>query len=296
MGGDRGKKRRLAEDSDAAAESAPAAERDTGGRRLFRRAKKNKNAAADDEQVLSADAAAKMAERKAQRENLRALRERKLSAEPSPPAAGRSSRRSSAAAGTADARSPVVLILRGPAAAGKSTIATSVVETLRRAGRSVCYLEQDYFRNTALGHGQDSAITSAKMLKSSADAALEHGYDVVLEGILNSDPVAGGQFRPLLAGLIARRHELADSGYRANVGLFYLDVPLRTTKLRHSNRAKAEQFGAEMLDAWWKSSQKSGLAGEVTLEAAKSGGEAGVLGCVTQVLAHVGLGPNGQPL
>ena len=297
MGGDRGKKRRLAEDSDAASESAMAGERDTGSRRLFRRAKKNKNAAADNEQVLSADAAAKMAERKAQRENLRALRERNLSAGPSPAAVSRSARRSSAASRTVDARSPpVVLILRGPAASGKSTIATSVVQTLRRAGRSVCYLEQDYFRNTALGHGRDSAIISAKMLKGSADAALEHGYDVVMEGILNSDPAAGGHFRPLLAGLVARRDETADSGFHANVGLFYLDVPLQTTKLRHSNRAKAEHFGAEKLDAWWKSSQKSGLAGEVTLKAAKSGGEAGVLACVTEVLARVGLNPNGQPL
>jgi len=38
------------------------------------------------------------------------------------------------------------------------------------------------------------------------------------------------------------------------------------------------------------------LAGEVTLKAAKGGGEAGVVGCVSEVLSHVGLDPNGSPL
>ena len=90
MPGARGLKRQR-RDSNAAAEppSEAATAGDTGARRLFRRAKK-KQGAASSEDVLSADAAAKMAERKAQRENLRALRERKLSEvdpETSPPVA-----------------------------------------------------------------------------------------------------------------------------------------------------------------------------------------------------------------
>jgi thymidylate kinase len=320
MGGDRGKKRQRRDSDEQPSESAAAAG-SNGGRRLFRRGAKKQSGGKGDESVLSADAAAKMAERKAQRENLRALRERKLSeveppgSGPAPAAARRSSRRSagaqkpastaataataaaSAAAASADARStPLLLILRGPAAAGKSTIAQGVVDTLRRAGRSVCLLEQDYMRNTALGSGPNSAIASAKMLKGCADAALECGYDVVLEGILNSDPAKGGQYRPLLAGLAARSKEPAGSAFGANVGLFYLDVPLKTTKLRHSKRAKAAEFGTEMLDKWWKFSQPSGLAGEVTLRGVKGGGEAGVVGSVSEVLSHVGLDPNGQPL
>eukprot|EP01043_Picozoa_sp_COSAG02_P006566 COSAG02_NODE_188_length_30307_cov_341.858746_5_plen_318_part_00 len=317
MGGDRAKKRQRRDSGEqpsnaaaaAAAESGAAADPDrssTSGRRLFRRATRKRSGANSDESVLSADAAAKMAERKAQRENLRALRERKLSeveaatSSPKPVATHRSSPRAQkpmAAAALEDARStPLLLILRGPAAAGKSTIAQAVVDTLRRAGRSVCLLEQDYLRNIALGSGSNSALASAKMLKGCADAALECGYDVVLEGILNSDPTNGGAYRPLLAGLVARRDEPADSAFRAKVGLFYLDVPLKTTKLRHSKRAKAAEFGTEKLDKWWKSSQKSSLAGEVTLKAAKGGGEAGVVGCVAEVLSHVGLDPNGLPL
>lgn len=191
---------------------------------------------------------------------------------------------------------PLVLILRGPAASGKSTIAQSVVETLRRAGRSVCLLEQDYFRNVSLGRGPDSAQASAKMLKGCADAALESGYDVVLEGILNSDHDNGGHYRPLLAGLVSRQDEPMDSAFRAQVGLFYLDVSRKATKLRHSKRGKAADFGADKLDKWWISSQKSGLSGEVSLEAAQREGEAGVIGCVSEVLSHVGLDPNGLPL
>jgi thymidylate kinase len=308
MPGDRGKKRQR-RDSDAGANlpAAAAAESSTGGgRRLFGRKKKGAAAAADD--VLSADAAAKMAERKAQRENLRNLRERPLSdveAKISPPPAARRrsprkspAKKKAAAAKPAAAASspPLLIILRGPAAAGKSTIAHTVVDKLRGAGRSVCLLEQDYFRNVALGHGPESAAVSAKMLKGCADAALERGYDVVLEGILNSDSAKGGHYRPLLAGLVARADEAAESSFRADVGLFYLDVPLKTTKLRHNERAKSADFGPEKLDEWWKSSQKTGLAGEVALKAAKSGGEAGILSAATEVFAHLGLGPNGLPL
>ncbi len=317
MGGDRAKKRQRRGSDEQPSNAAAAAATESGvaddparsstsGRRLFRRATRKKSDANSDESVLSADAAAKMAERRAQRENLRALRERKLSevktagSSPEPAAARRSSLRAQKPVSTAaleDARStPLLLILRGPAAAGKSTIAQAVVDTLRRAGRSVCLLEQDYMRNVTLGHGSNSALASARMLKGCADAALECGYDVVLEGILNSDPANGGEYRPLLAGLVARGDEPVGSAFRAEVGLFYLDVPLKTTKLRHSKRAKAAEFGTEMLDKWWKSSQKSSLAGEVTLKAAKGGGEAGVVGCVSEVLSHVGLDPNGSPL
>ena len=267
---------------------------------------------------MSDDAASKMAERKAQRENLKALRERTISAvsEESPAKRGKSPRKSpakakaaakpatkrtkaaAAAAAPQPGAPPLVVILRGPAAAGKSTIAASVVAMLRCAGRSVCFLEQDFFRGDAcLGHGPQSAAVSAKMLKGCADAALEGGYDLVLEGILNSDPEQGGEYRPLLAGLVARgEEENAGSGFAANVGLFYLDVPLKTTKLRHSERAKAADFGTEKLDEWWSSSQKSGLQGEVNVAAARSGGEAGVLGATAAVLAHLGLGPGGQVL
>eukprot|EP01050_Picozoa_sp_SAG11_P008822 SAG11_NODE_795_length_7131_cov_7.053185_7_plen_234_part_00 len=233
-----------------------------------------------------------MAERKAQRDNLRALRERKLSGVEESPGTKAATVDGAGCAGVA----PLLIILRGPAASGKSTIAQSLVETLRGAGRSVCQLEQDYFRNVSLGHGPDSAQASAKMLGGCADAALEMGYDVILEGILNSDPEVGGQYRPLLASLVARQSEPAGSNFRANVGLYYLDVPLKTTKLRHSKRAKAADFGVAKLDKWWKSAQKSGLPGEITLKAAKSGGEAGVVECVAEVLSHLGLAPNGLPL
>jgi predicted kinase len=151
---------------------------------------------------------------------------------------------------------PVSIIIRGPSGSGKSTMADAVVKSLRDAGRQVCVLEQDYVRKTMLGSGKSAAEVSAEMLRVCADAALGQGYDVILEGILNSDPSQGGMYRPLLQSLCNRNGPTL---------LFYLDVPIETTKARHAGRSKAAKFGPEKLDVWWQSSQKTGLSGEIII-------------------------------
>ena len=44
-----------------------------------------------------------------------------------------------------------VYLIRGPPAAGKSIIATALVDEMRARGRNVAYLEQDYFRGGIMG-------------------------------------------------------------------------------------------------------------------------------------------------
>ena len=46
-----------------------------------------------------------------------------------------------------DRTAPLAIVIRGPAGAGKSTVAAVVLGALRAAGRPVCFLEQDLFRN-----------------------------------------------------------------------------------------------------------------------------------------------------
>ena len=80
---------------------------------------------------------------------------------------------------------PNLVIIRGPAGSGKSTISSAVLNAMRAAKVDTCYLEQDLFRNTLLGGGPNAAEVSASMLHSATVSALEGGYSVLLEGILN---------------------------------------------------------------------------------------------------------------
>ena len=157
-----------------------------------------------------------------------------------------------AADGTAQPGASIVVV-RGPAGAGKSTVSAAVLALLRGASppRRVAYLEQDYFRNTACGGGKGAREAARDMLLAAARAAVAAGYLVLLEGILSAPHHA---------------EALAALGREAGgLACVYLDVPLEETKARHAGRAKSAEFGGEKLEEWWSSSAPLGCAGELRI-------------------------------
>ncbi|GIQ87827.1 hypothetical protein KIPB_009943, partial [Kipferlia bialata] len=182
---------------------------------------------------------------------------------------------------TVSASSPLrhIIIIRGPAGAGKSTVSACILDALRGAGVPTCYLEQDVFRNTMLKGGPRSAAVSAAMLQGAADASLNGGYSVVLEGILNSSSTRGGQYRSLIESMVERHDD------HTRVSLFYLNPSLEATKTRHLGRAKASSFGVDKLDKWWKSSAPTGIEGEVVIDTSLQSVEQ----TVQTVREHVGV-------
>ena len=81
-----------------------------------------------------------------------------------------------------------IIVIRGPSAAGKSTISKELLRIIRHTDQRRCaYLEKDYFRMTITGDVDQSEnrALSIDLLTQSARVCMGHGYDVVIEGILN---------------------------------------------------------------------------------------------------------------
>ena len=170
-----------------------------------------------------------------------------------------SSSMASQAAGSAAAssRDPSrVVILRGPAGSGKSSVSAAVLSALRDRGVRVVYLEQDLFRNTLAGGVKGARECGRDMLVAAARAAHAAGFCVLMEGILSKDHHADA-FAQLAS----------DLGGSA-VSHVYLNVSLEETKARHSGRAKASEFGAGKLDEWWSSAAPLGVEGEIMVDSA----------------------------
>lgn len=143
-----------------------------------------------------------------------------------------------------------LLIIRGNSGAGKSTVAKQVrLEILRRglAGQ-VALVEQDYFRRIVLKEKEAEGSNNRGLLRQTVLFCLEHGYDVVLEGILWS-----GRYRDLLQELIAAA---------SDAHVFYLDVSFEETLRRHETKPNAHEFGEAEMREWFRERDLLGVAGE----------------------------------
>ena len=161
---------------------------------------------------------------------------------------------------------PQLLLLRGPAGSGKSTVTKRVVELLRSAGRSVAYLEQDHFRHTVLTTAApNNRSASTAMLAAAADAALAQGCDTLVEGICNWSYCAE-HLDPLLLSAAASDMTMTQHVYkRSDRHLFYFDVSLDETIRRHKTREKAATISPTKLRKWYKSASSTGHTFETRL-------------------------------
>ena len=134
--------------------------------------------------------------------------------------------------GTAATR---LVVLRGNSGSGKSTVATLLRD---RIGRGVAWVEQDYIRRILLReHDRPDAINIG-LLGHTVRYALDAGYHVILEGILNS-----GRYAAMLTELTA--------DHCGTTGHYYLDVPFEETVRRHSFRAQRNAFTVDDMREWF---------------------------------------------
>lgn len=128
-----------------------------------------------------------------------------------------------------------LIVLRGPAASGKSTVAN---ELASQSGCNVALLDFDVYRSTFLGKKGDYYPVAAKMLAGDAPIALEAGYDVVIDGFYRMENY------PNFLADVFKVHP--DDNY-----MFHFNVSLEETMRRHSRRPKAKDFGAKELKEWY---------------------------------------------
>ena len=135
--------------------------------------------------------------------------------------------------GTADTR---LIVLRGNSGSGKSSIAAGV-----RAGfgRGVALVGQDNLRRTVLQERDRPGGANIGLIDTVARYALDHGFHVVVEGILH---------RPHYGAML---QQLAGD-HRGGSRFFYLDVPFAETLRRHATKPRAHEFGEVQMRAWYR--------------------------------------------
>jgi predicted kinase len=147
---------------------------------------------------------------------------------------------------------PTLVIIRGNSGSGKSSTAR---EVRRRYGRGCALLEQDYLRRIVLReHGSNSMPTVAPgLITTTARAALEAGYHVVLEGILNTIQY-GAPLRELI------------TAHREPSFAFWMDVSFDETVRRHERRPEPIPVTTEDMRAWYAPLDLLGVDGEQVIE------------------------------
>jgi predicted kinase len=143
-----------------------------------------------------------------------------------------------------------LIILRGNSGSGKSTVARAV---RYRYGRGCALVEQDYLRRIVLRERDVDGGIAPALIEQTVRFALDHGYHVVLEGIL-----ARARYGVMLNHLC-----------RAHLGrttAFYLDIPWDETLRRHATRPQAAEFGEAEMREWFLPGDALGLGCERVID------------------------------
>lgn len=149
-----------------------------------------------------------------------------------------------------------LIVLRGPSAAGKSSVAARLLES----PRPTALIAQDAYRFIFnVREGEDYSKAVRQMIRDNVLGALGNGFDVIVEGVLRAKG-----YRDVFAAVF-REHP-------RNNHVFYLDVGLEETLRRHRGRATAGHFTEADMRGWYRARDLLGCDCERVI------GEDGTLG------------------
>jgi len=143
-----------------------------------------------------------------------------------------------------------LVVLRGNSGSGKSTTAQ---EVRRRVGRGVAWVEQDYLRRILLREHDRPGAPNVGLIDQTARYALDHGYHVILEGILYN-PTYGAMVRQLIAD------------HAGPTGVYYFQLPFDETVRRHANRPLSKVVTPEQMRDWYQPRDLLGVPGEQIID------------------------------
>jgi predicted kinase len=133
-----------------------------------------------------------------------------------------------------------LVVLRGESGSGKSSVAAGL--RAARPDGTMAVVSQDVLRREVLGGGATSHDPSVGLIDLTVRHALDHGFDVVLEGILGATR----------HGEMLRR--LRDD-HRGLTRCYLYDLAFEETLRRHLARPQASDFGEAEMRAWWSGFQ-----------------------------------------
>ncbi|AKU17482.1 AAA family ATPase [Luteipulveratus mongoliensis] len=141
-----------------------------------------------------------------------------------------------------------LVVLRGNSASGKSSLAMALRE------RPMSVVQQDHLRRIVLKErdGNDPASLAPTLIDQTVRFCLDHGKDVILEGILYAD-----KYRLMILALLA--------DHLGTNHVYYLDIPFEETARRHETRPLRDEFTVEAMSDWYIPADALGVPDEVVI-------------------------------
>lgn len=146
-------------------------------------------------------------------------------------------------------QSVTTIIIRGPAASGKSSLAKLLVQKQN----NVALIEQDYFNEQVFFHRHGFKEATRDLIKNSVTIAAEYGFRTIVEGIMN-------------LAYYEDMFEQLNSELNGKVLYVYMQATFATTLKRHNERDKSELFGEKELRGWYAKSAPLGRQNELILD------------------------------
>lgn len=128
-----------------------------------------------------------------------------------------------------------LIVLRGNSGSGKSTVSHALRDAF---GRGLAWVSQDLIRRIILKEKDVPGGVNIGLIDQVVRYCLDHGQQVVLDGILYAD-----RYGPMLAGL--------DRDHLGSSHFYYFDVSLDETLRRHATRPQATEFGPDEMRGWY---------------------------------------------
>jgi thymidylate kinase len=139
-----------------------------------------------------------------------------------------------------------LIVLRGPSGAGKSTVAHLLHS---RVTNKTALIDQDYYRHTMFNNLHSELEAPRYVMFAGIQAALDHGYDVIVEGFLGME-----KYRSYFDELLS--HHPTENYF------FYFDVSFAETLRRHETRQKSSLLTIEKMKDLYSRTGPSRYPGE----------------------------------
>lgn len=148
-----------------------------------------------------------------------------------------------------------LIVIRGSSGSGKSALAAALRAS--RPERTVALIGQDVMRRSILGTGDDAGGHATALIDLTVRFALDRGFDVIVEGILNAD-----WYRETLVRLLI--------DHQGTSRCYVYDISFEETVRRHATKPVADAFGEAELRAWWRGCQRVEGLDEATITEAET--------------------------
>ena len=165
---------------------------------------------------------------------------------------------------------PVLVVIRGNSASGKSAVAAAI--RARHATRDLAIVSQDTLRRDVLREHDIAGGANIDLLKLTTRHAASCGFSVIVEGILRTD-----HYGPMLAELI--------SGHPGPAFAYYLDIPFKETLRRHASKPQSAEYGEAEMRGWYRERDllPGGIEQVITAESS-------LADTIATIMADTGLG------